>query len=106
MTPNQRQTAFERLFTALAKRRAERLGITYVGTIRRLAPPPLPGEEPGSTLYYLNAVPGAGRGPSLVGLGTTADAQLRKAEKWVATGKGPAPVPPATRKRRSLKRKV
>jgi hypothetical protein len=106
MTPNQRQSAFERLFTTLAKRRAERLGIAYVGTIRRLAPPPLPGEEPGTTLYYLNAVPVAGKGPSLVGLGATADAQLRKAEKWVSTGKGPAPVPAAAGKSRSLKRKV
>ena len=106
MTPNQRQAAFERFFSALAKWRADRLGMAYVGTIRRLAPPPLPGEAAGSTLYYLNAVPGAGRGPTLVGLGSTAEAQLRRAEAWVATGKGPAPVPAAAGKSRSLKRKV
>jgi len=106
MTPNQRQIAFERLFTAIAKRRAERLGMAYVGTIRRLAPPPLPGETAGTTLYYLNAVPSSGQGPTLVGLGAAADAQLRKAETWVATGKGAAPVPPAAGKRRGLKRKV
>ena len=69
MTPNQRQAAFERFFSALAKWRADRLGMAYV-------------------------------------LGSTAEAQLRRAEAWVATGKGPAPVPPQAGKRRPLKRKV
>jgi hypothetical protein len=103
MTPAQRQAAFERLFTALAKGRAERLGMAYVGTIRRLAPPPLPGEAHGSTLYYLNAAPPKGGGPRLVELGADADAELQRAEKWVETGKGPAP---ATARGARLKRKV
>jgi len=95
MTLNQRQAAFERLLTALARRRADRLKMGYVGTIRRLAPPPLPGEKQGTTLYYVNAAPKRGGGPELVGLGNEANALLRRAERWVESGEGPPPAVPA-----------
>ncbi len=95
MTLLQRQAAFERLLTALARRRADRLKMGYVGTIRRLAPPALPGEKQGATLYYVNAAPRRGSGPELVGLGSEANALLRRAEKWVESGEGPPPELPA-----------
>jgi hypothetical protein len=56
MSPAQRQAAFDRFFTSLARRCSQRLGLGYAGTIRKLPPPPLPGESPGTTRYYLNAV--------------------------------------------------
>jgi hypothetical protein len=102
MTSYQRQAAFDRFFTGLARRRSEKLGLGFAGTIRKLPPPPLPGEPQGATLYFLNAVAADGRGSGLVALGGAAEAALRRAEKWVRTGKGPAPVPPgrAARSRR------
>ncbi len=105
MTSAQRQAAFDRFFTSLARRTSQRLGLGYAGTIRKLPPPPLPGEAPGATRYYLNAVAADGSGSGLVELGGAADASLRSAEKWVWTGKGPAPVD-AGSKRAKLKRKV
>src|SRR5580692_8575187 len=101
MTPTQRQAAFDRFFTALARRRCERLGLGFAGTIRKLPPPPLPGEKPGTTQYYLNAVAANGRGSGLVPLGTTAQAALQRAENWVRTGKGRAPAAPARAASRS-----
>ncbi len=107
MTPRQRQAAFDRFFTTLAKGRSRRLGLRFVGTIRKLPPPPLPGERPGSTRYYLNAVAGDDSGSGLVELGGRADAALRRAERWAETGLGAAPVSlPAGRKRAEIKRKV
>jgi hypothetical protein len=91
MTPAQRQAAFDRYFTGLARRRSERLGLGFAGTIRKLPPPPLPGEALGPTRYFLNAVAADGRGSGLVALGPTADAALNRAERWVRTGKGAAP---------------
>jgi hypothetical protein len=93
MTPTQRQAAFDRYFTELARKRSLRLGLRFAGTIRKLPPPPLPGEKPGATRYFLNAVAADGRGSGLVALGGPSDAALRRAENWVATGRGPAPVP-------------
>jgi hypothetical protein len=101
MSPAQRQAAFDRFFTSLARRCSQRLGLGYAGTIRKLPPPPLPGESPGTTRYYLNAVAADASGSGLVELGGTADAALRRAEKWAETGKGPAPVPA-----QKIKRKV
>jgi hypothetical protein len=91
MTFSQRQAAFDRFFTELARTCSERLGLGYAGTIRKLPPPPLPGESPGATLYFLNAVAADGRGSGLVALGVAADAALRRAEKWVQSGEGSAP---------------
>jgi hypothetical protein len=107
MTPSQRQAAFDRFFTSLARRRSRSLGLGYAGTIRKLPPPPLPGEGPGATRYYLNAVAADASRSGLVELGGAADAALRRAEKWVETGEGPAPAPGLTAaKARKLKRKV
>ena len=106
MTPSQRQAAFDRLFIALARKCSKRLGLRYLGTIRKLPPPPLPGEPAGATRYYLNAVAGDGSRSGLVELGGAADASLRRAEKWVATGTGAAPAAVPARKPARLKRKV
>jgi hypothetical protein len=92
MTPLQRQAAFDRLFTGIARRRAKRLGVAYAGKVRKLPPPPLPGEKGGSMRYFLNAVDADGRGLSLVELGPTADAKLRSAQAWAETGAGRLPV--------------
>jgi hypothetical protein len=106
MTPAQRQAAFERLLVSVARRRAESLGVSYVGTIRRMAPPPLPGEAAGTTMYFVNAALANGKGPTLVEFGTAFNAELRRAEKWVETGKGPAPKLPKTKKSGRVTRKV
>jgi hypothetical protein len=98
MTPRQRQAAFDKFFTSLARSRSQRLGLRYLGTIRKLPPPPLPGEAPGATRYYLNAVARDDSTSGLVELGGRADAALRRAEHWVESGKGAAPaVAPAGR---------
>jgi hypothetical protein len=91
MTPTQRQVSFDRYFTLLARQCSKRLGLGFAGTIRKLPPPPLPGEPPGATRYFLNAVAADGAGSGLVELGGTADASLRKAERWVETGEGSKP---------------
>jgi hypothetical protein len=96
MTPKQRQAAFDRFFVAHARKCSQRLGLGYLGTIRKVPPPPFPGEAAGTTRYYLNAVAKDGSRSGLVELGGTADAALRRAEKWVSTGEGPAPALPAT----------
>jgi hypothetical protein len=107
MTHAQRQAAFDRFFASLARMRSQRLGLGYAGTIRKLPPPPLPGEAPGAVRYYLNAVAADGSGSGLVELGGPADAALRKAERWVETGRGHAPVPVVRKsKRPTLNRKV
>ncbi|HEY5228411.1 MAG TPA: hypothetical protein VIJ19_07700 [Opitutaceae bacterium] len=92
MTSSQRKAAFNRFFISLAKSRASRLGLGYAGTIRKLPPPPLPGESQGPTRYFLNAVASDGSRSGLVELAGTAEASLRKAESWVETGKGTAPA--------------
>ncbi len=91
MTPAQRQNTFNRFFAGLARSCSERLGVGYAGTIRKLPPPPLPGEIQGETRYYFNAVAADGSGSRLVELGGAADRGLRRAEKWAETGNGPAP---------------
>jgi hypothetical protein len=92
MTPSQRQAAFDRLFNEIARKRAKRLGLVYAGTIRKLPPPPLPGEKPGKTRYYLNAGAVNSAAGGLVELGGAADAALRRAEKWAETGAGRRPT--------------
>jgi len=106
MTPKQRQAAFDRFFIALARRSSRRLGVGFLGTIRKLPPPPLPGEAAGDTRYYLNALARDGTRSGLVELGGPADASLRRAEKWVESGEGPAPEAPITGRTARLKRKV
>jgi hypothetical protein len=91
MTYAQRQAAFDRYFTKLARKCSQRLGLGFAGTIRKLPPPPLPGERLGTTRYFLNAVAADGGGSGLVELGGSADASLRKAERWVETGVGSKP---------------
>jgi hypothetical protein len=91
MTSAQRRAAFDRLFVSLAKKRAKRLGLSYAGTVRKLPPPPLPGERPGEPRYYLNAAAAGPQGGGLVELGRTADAALRAAGRWAETGKGRKP---------------
>jgi hypothetical protein len=107
MTLRQRQAAFDRFFVSLARKCSARLGVGYLGTIRKLPPPPLPGEKLGSTRYYLNAVARDGSGSGLVEMGGSADDALRRAEVWVETGRGAAPEAAAPKARGSLlKRKV
>ncbi len=106
MTSAQRQAVFDRFFTELARGRSKRLGLGFAGTIRKLPPPALPGEKPGITRYYLNAVAANGAGSGLVELGSAGDAALRRAEKWVETGIGPAPALAGRARSVGLKRKV
>ena len=91
MTPAQRQALFNRFFTGLARTAAERRGLGFAGTLRKLPPPPLPGEPPGDTRYYLNAIPRDGSPPRLIELKGEADRALRRAEAWLQSGRGPAP---------------
>jgi hypothetical protein len=98
MTPAQRQSAFQRFFADLARQHAERKGLSFVGTIRKLPPPPLPGEPLGVTRYFLNAVSADGRSTGLVELTGTAGAALQRAERWAETGRGAAPKIKAPRK--------
>jgi hypothetical protein len=107
MNRTQRQAVFDRYFASLARSRSQRLGLRYVGTLRKLPPPPLPGEVPGMTRYYLNAVAADASGSGLVELGGRVDAALRRAEKWVETGEGTRPQVGGEQGRRAiLKRKV
>jgi hypothetical protein len=105
MTPAERQKAFNRFFAELARSCSEKLRVGYAGTIRKLPPPPLPGETHGRTRYYFNAIAADGSGSRLVELGGAADRALRRAEQWAATGNGLAP---GAKPRRilKLKRKV
>jgi hypothetical protein len=103
MTPARRQAVFQQFFAALAREHARRHGLGYAGTIRKLPPPPLPGEGAGATRYYLNAVSADGRSSGLVELAGPAEAALQRAERWAESGRGAAPRPPAAPK---LKRKV
>jgi hypothetical protein len=102
MTSARRQAAFDQYFISLARACSRRLGLGYLGTIRKMPPPPLPGEPAGATRYFLNAVAKDGSRSGLVELGAAADAALERAEKWAATGKGPAPKAKVS----TLKRKV
>jgi hypothetical protein len=102
MSAARRQAAFDQFFISLARACARRLGLAYLGTIRKMPPPPFPGEAAGATRYYLNAVAKDGSRSGLVELGAAADAALRRAELWAATGEGPAPKARAA----SLKRKI
>lgn len=92
MTSTQRQALFDRLLNEIARGRAKRLGLSYAGTIRKLPPPPLPGERQGFTRYFVNTVSPDGRRARVAELGATADARLRRAERWASTGEGTAPV--------------
>ncbi len=88
----QRQGRLERFFAALARTYAHGLGLGYIGTIRQLPPPPLPGERLGATRYYVNGLAPDGGGTRLVEFSPPLYAAVRKAEAWVETGRGPAPV--------------
>jgi hypothetical protein len=91
MTPTQRQAAFDRFLTETARSHARRLGVEYAGTLRKLPPPPLPGEIPAGTRFFLNAVAADGSRTGLVELTGPAAASLSRAESWALTGKGRPP---------------
>jgi len=99
MSPAQRQAVFQRHLTAVARAQAERQGLGYAGTIRKLPPPPLPGEAPGTTRYFLNAVMADGRSTGLVELSGAAAAAVRRAERWAETGRGAAPAIKAAKRK-------
>ncbi len=103
MTSTQRHAAFERLLGDVARRRARRLGLGFLGTLRKLPPPPLPGEPAGSTRFFLNAVSADGARAGLVELDGRERAELTRAELWAATGEGRAPARPAARSRGKIK---
>ncbi len=94
MNLSQRQARLERFFAALARSYALSLGLEYLGTIRQLPPPPLPGELLGVTRYYVNGLAPKGGGTRLVEFSPPLYASVRRAEAWVATGRGPAPEVP------------
>jgi len=103
MTSSQRQAAFQQYFTEVARAHARRHGLGYAGTIRKLPPPPLPGEGTGATRYFLNAVSRDGLTSGLVELPGPSESALQRAERWAESGEGSAPrLPPAPK----LKRKV
>jgi hypothetical protein len=104
MTSAQRQAAFNRFFTELARALAQKRRLGFAGTLRKLPPPPLPGEPAGDTRYYLNAIPGDGSPPRLIELRGEADRSLRRAETWLETGRGNPPRIP--RRGKKIKRKV
>jgi len=91
MSPAQRQSLFDRYFPSLAREYAQAMNLEYAGTIRKLPPPPLPGEIIGQTRYYINTLTGAGKGTRLVEFPAEIYAVLRRAEAWVDTGKGAPP---------------
>jgi len=102
MTNAQRQRRFETYFADLARAHARGLGLAYLGTIRQLPPPPLPGQQMETTRYYVNGLAPSGGGTRLVEFTPALYAALRKAEAWVETGRGspPAasPAPPGARR--------
>jgi hypothetical protein len=91
MTTAQRQAAFDRHLSSVARSRAQRLGVTYAGTIRLMPPPALPGEKQGPTRYFVNTLSSGSGRASLVSLGQRVDRELQAAEAWVRTGDGPVP---------------
>ena len=99
---SQRQAAFDKVLTDVARRHAERLGVGFAGTIRKLPPPPFPGEKPGITRYYVNTVARDGGRAGLVELVGSARDEIHRAATWAETGKGPAP---SARGKAKLKRK-
>jgi hypothetical protein len=92
MTNAQRQRRFETYFTELARALARSLGLAYLGTIRQLPPPPLPGQQLEATRYYVNGLAPSGGGTRLVEFTPALYAALRQAEAWVETGRGPGPA--------------
>jgi hypothetical protein len=104
LTSAQRQNRLEHLFPELARRYARSLGLGYVGTIRQLPPPPLPGEQPGATRYYLNGLVPKGGGTHLVEFSPALYATVRRAEHWVETGRGPLPALPGIGQPKGRKR--
>jgi len=92
MIRSQRQNLFDRFFTALAREYSRILGLEYVGTLRKLPPPPFPGERQGPTRYYVNAFSTGGASTRLVEFDAKRYETLRRAAEWVESGRG---VPPA-----------
>jgi hypothetical protein len=97
MTALQRRRIFDRKFTEMAHDLARRKRLDYVGTIRKLPPPPLPGEKPGTVRYFVSGAAKGGRG-ILEEFTRPMYRKMRRLEAWELTGNGaPAGV---------LKRKV
>jgi len=91
MTPSQRQNHFDRYFSALARGYSRALGLEHVGTIRKLPPPPFPGEVQGPTRVFINALSAGGGAARLVEFNGRMYGALRKATEWAESGKGPKP---------------
>ncbi len=94
MTPTQRQSAFDTYLAEIAQALARRLRMDYVCTVRRLPPPPFPGEKAGAVLYFVNGAQRPGAERKLVEFTRPMYAALRQAEAWVDTGKGRPPASP------------
>ena len=91
MTLSQRQAVFDRYLAEISKAFAKRLKIDYVCTVRRMPPPPFPGETAGEILYYVN---GGVRGKperKLVEFTRPMYAVVRKGQAWAESGKGKSP---------------
>jgi hypothetical protein len=107
VTRSQRQNQFDRFFLALAREYSRGLGLEFVGTIRKLPPPPFPGQSQGPTRYFVNAFSAGGEGTRLVEFNAKLYGALRRAAEWVESGKGPRPSAEASaapRKRGAVKR--
>jgi len=95
MNQAQRQAAFDRHVTRVARAYAKRLGMEFVCTVRQLPPPPFPGEPAGEVTYYVNGAAKGAASRKLVAFTKPMSLALRKAQAWVDTGVGKAPFPAA-----------
>src|ERR1700739_1709607 len=91
MTRPQRQAAFDRHVTEVAQAYAKKLGMDFICTVRRLPPPPFPGESPGEVAYYVNGAPKGKSDRKLVAFTAPMLKSLKAAQAWVEGGSGKPP---------------